>query len=124
MEELIISQKYIKTTEVMKSKFIAILFPLDDDSNFKVILESIKKEYPKAKHYVYAYRVGNKSKSCDDREPKGTAGRPLLELLFKKNANYMAIVVVRYFGGVELGASRLLRTYVSSGVNVFNEIGR
>ena len=121
MNEITVNQKFIKTTEVMKSKFIAILFPLDDDSKFKAILEDIKKEYPKAKHYVYAYRVGNKSKSCDDQEPKGTAGRPLLEFLHKKNANNIALVVVRYFGGIQLGAGRLLRTYVASGVNVFNE---
>ena len=121
MNELTVKTKFIKTTEVMKSKFIAILFPLDDDLKFKQILEDIKKEFPKAKHYVYAYKVGMKTKSCDDHEPKGTAGRPLLELLLKKNVNNVALVVVRYFGGVELGAGRLLRTYVSSGVNVFNE---
>lgn len=115
-----VSQRFIKTTEVMGSKFIAILFPLDDDSFFKGILNDIKKEFNKARHYVYAYRVGQKSKSNDDSEPKGTAGRPLLELLHKKDMNNCAIVVVRYFGGTKLGAGRLLRTYVQSGVNVIN----
>jgi putative IMPACT (imprinted ancient) family translation regulator len=115
-----VSERFIKTTEVMGSKFIAILFPLDDDSLFKGILNDIKKEFNKARHYVYAYRVGQKSKSNDDSEPKGTAGRPLLELLHKKDMNYCAIVVVRYFGGTKLGAGRLLRTYVQSGVNVIN----
>lgn len=115
-----VSQRFIKTTEVMGSKFIAILFPLDDDSLFKGILNDIKKEFNKARHYVYAYRVGQKSKSNDDSEPKGTAGRPLLELLHKKDMNNCAIVVVRYFGGTKLGAGRLLRTYVQSGVNVIN----
>ena len=115
-----VSERFIKTTEVMGSKFIAILFPLDDDSLFKGILNDIKKEFNKARHYVYAYRVGQKSKSNDDSEPKGTAGRPLLELLHKKDMNNCAIVVVRYFGGTKLGAGRLLRTYVQSGVNVIN----
>lgn len=115
-----VSQRFIKTTEVMGSKFIAILFPLDDDSLFKGILNDIKKEFNKARHYVYAYRVGQKSKSNDDSEPKGTAGRPLLELLHKKDMNNCAIVVVRYFGGTKLGAGKLLRTYVQSGVNVIN----
>jgi len=121
MNELTVDQKYIKTTEVMKSRFIAILMPLVDDGAFKEILKNIMEEYPKARHYVYAYRVGQKSKSCDDKEPKGTAGRPLLELLHKKNMNNVAMIVVRYFGGVQLGAGRLLRTYVASGVNVINE---
>lgn len=80
----------------------------------------MKKEFNKARHYVYAYRVGQKSKSNDDSEPKGTAGRPLLELLHKKDMNNCAIIVVRYFGGTKLGAGRLLRTYVASGVNVIN----
>lgn len=117
---LTVKNKFVKTTELLGSKFIAILFPLDDDTTFKEILSGIKKEYTKAKHYVYAYRVGQKSKSNDDSEPKGTAGRPLLELLHKKNMNNCAIVVVRYFGGTKLGASRLLRTYIQSGVNVIN----
>lgn len=115
-----VTERFIKTTEMMGSKFIAILFPLNDDSLFKGILNDIKKEFNKARHYVYAYRVGQKSKSNDDSEPKGTAGRPLLELLHKKEMNNCAIVVVRYFGGTKLGAGRLLRTYVQSGVNVIN----
>lgn len=117
---LTVNSRYIKTTEVMGSKFIAILFSLTDDSVFKQILLDVKKEFPKARHYVYAYRVGQKSKSNDDSEPKGTAGRPLLELLHKKNMNNCAIIVVRYFGGTKLGASKLLRTYIQSGVNVIN----
>lgn len=115
-----VTERFIKTTEMMGSKFIAILFPLNDDSLFKGILNDIKKEFNKARHYVYAYRIGQKSKSNDDSEPKGTAGRPLLELLHKKDMNNCAIVVVRYFGGTKLGAGRLLRTYVQSGVNVIN----
>ena len=80
----------------------------------------LKKEHKKARHVCYAYRVGQKSKSNDDGEPKGTAGRPLLELLHKKELNNIALIVVRYFGGTKLGAGRLLRTYVQSGVNVMN----
>lgn len=108
------------TLEVMKSKFVAILFPLDDADKFKAILTDIAKQHPKAKHIVYAYRVNEKSKSCDDREPKGTAGHPLLELLYKKELNQVALVVVRYFGGTKLGASRLLRTYLQAGINAVN----
>ena len=118
-----IQERYQCTTEVMKSKFIAILFPVDDPEIFKKELAKIQQEHSKARHVVYAYRIDNKTKSCDDREPKGTAGRPLLELLLKKDLNKTALVVVRYFGGTLLGAGRLLRTYVQSGVNVLKVAG-
>lgn len=115
-----VKEQFIKTTEVLGSKFIAILLPLEDDANFKDIIADLKKEHKKARHICYAYRVGQKSKSNDDGEPKGTAGRPMLELLHKKELNNIALIVIRYFGGTKLGAGRLLRTYVQSGVNVMN----
>ena len=104
--------------EVMKSKFIAYLIPLKNEEDFKPILANLRKEHKKARHIVYAYRVGMKSKSCDDGEPKGTAGHPLLELLYKKDLTDVALLVVRYFGGTLLGAGRLLRTYLQAGINV------
>ena len=116
-----ITEENINRIDVDKSKFIAICFPLNDEETFKTKLSEIKKQNPKARHVVYAYRIGQKSKSCDDNEPKGTAGRPLLELLFKKNLNNLAVIVVRYFGGVKLGASRLLRTYIKAGNEVLNK---
>lgn len=118
-----INERFQCTTEVMKSKFIAILMPIDNPDNFKKELAKIQKEHSKARHVVYAYRIDGKTKSCDDREPKGTAGRPLLELLMKKDLNRVALIVVRYFGGTLLGAGRLLRTYVQSGVNVLKVAG-
>lgn len=116
-----IDETYTCLTEEMKSKFIAIFLPLNDTGSFKETLNSIRKEHNKARHVVYAYRVGNASKSCDDKEPKGTAGRPLLELLMKRDLDNCAIVVVRYFGGTLLGAGRLLRTYVQSGNAAINK---
>ena len=115
-----IKEQHINQIEVMKSKFIAYLLPLDNEENFKPILASLRKEHKKARHIVYAYRVGMKSKSCDDGEPKGTAGHPLLDLLYKKDINNVALLVVRYFGGTLLGASRLLRPYLQAGVDVIN----
>lgn len=118
-----ISQTFTQTTEVMKSKFIAILLPVNSPEEFKKELAKIQKEHSKARHIVYAYRINEKTKSCDDKEPKGTAGRPLMELLLKKDLNKVALIVVRYFGGTLLGAGRLLRTYVASGVNVLKVAG-
>ena len=116
MNELTIKEETFALVEVMKSKFTAFVFPCDDVEKFKTRLEGVRKANPKARHVVYAYRIGVNSKSTDDKEPKGTAGRPLLELLTKKNLNNTAIIVVRYYGGTQLGAGRLLRTYVSSAV--------
>lgn len=115
-----VQEENINQIEVMKSKFIAYLLPLNNEEEFKPLLAALRKEHKKAKHIVYAYRVGMKSKSSDDGEPKGTAGHPLLELLHKKDINNVALLVVRYFGGTLLGASRLLRTYLQAGIDVIN----
>ena len=112
-----INQEVINQIEVMKSKFIAYLIPLKNEEEFKPLLANLRKEHKKARHIVYAYRIGVKSKSCDDGEPKGTAGHPLLELLYKKDLTDVALLVVRYFGGTKLGAGRLLRTYLQAGIN-------
>ena len=103
-----------------KSSFIGILVHATSVESAKQYLLDIKKEYPKAKHYCYAYVIGQNQKSSDDGEPAGTAGRPLLELLNKKNMDETLLVVVRYFGGVLLGASRLMSTYLETGVQAIN----
>ena len=117
---LTIKEQKINQIEVMKSKFVAYFLPLNNEEDFKPILANLRKEHKKARHIVYAYRVNTKSKSSDDGEPKGTAGHPLLELLYKKDINNVALLVVRYFGGTKLGASRLLRTYLQAGIDVIN----
>ena len=116
-----IREEKTKMLENMKSKFYATAFPVNDVEVFKKRLEQTRSDNPKAKHVIYAYRIGMNSKSCDDKEPKGTAGRPILELLMKKELVNAAIIVVRYYGGVQLGAGRLLRTYLNSAINVLNE---
>ena len=103
-----------------KSSFIGILVHATSVESAKQYLLDIKKEYPKAKHYCYAYSIGGAKKSSDDGEPAGTAGRPLLELLDKKEMDETLLVVVRYFGGVLLGASRLMSTYLETGVQVIS----
>ena len=121
MNEFTVKEEVLALTEVMKSKFTAFVIPLKSLDDFKTRLEEIKKANPKARHVVYAYRFEMSSKSNDDGEPRGTAGRPILDLLHKKSLNNTAIIVVRYYGGVQLGAGRLLRTYVTSAVNAINK---
>lgn len=118
-----INEEYQAMVVEMKSKFIAFAFPIHSVEEFKARLKVIQKENHKARHIVYAYKMDTVTKSTDDGEPKGTAGRPLLELLLKKDVNNIAIVVVRYFGGTLLGASKLLRTYLNSGIEVLKKAG-
>ena len=103
-----------------RSTFIGIVLHLTNKDQAKDYLAEIKKLYPKAKHYCYAYIVGADKKAFDDGEPAKTAGRPLLELLEKKEMDEVLLVVVRYFGGVLLGASRLMSTYLETGVNTLD----
>ena len=103
-----------------KSKFIAYYYELDTTEDIKIIIDELKKEHKKAKHIVYAYKFGNTAGKTDDKEPSGTAGLPLYNLLEVNNLNNKMIVVVRYFGGIKLGAGPLMRAYKNAGVSVIN----
>lgn len=108
------------TIEIKKSKFVAYLYDIDEISEIKEILENIKYEHKKAKHIVYAYKFGSTAGKSDDKERSGTAGTPLYNLLEMNNINNKLLIVVRYFGGVKLGAGPLLRAYKNAGVSVLN----
>ena len=96
---------------INKSKFITYIFHINDKCDIDNILNDIKCEYNDASHYVYAYVLNNMSYSTDDKEPSGTAGKPILNILLKNNLNYVLCVVIRYFGGIKLGAGPLTRAY-------------
>ncbi len=96
------------------SKFIACVFPLASTDVFKTILENTRKQYPKASHYCFAYRIGldgNTFRIGDDGEPSGTAGRPIFGLIESKQLTDILIIVVRYFGGTLLGVPGLINAY-------------
>lgn len=96
------------------SKFIACVFPLKSVEEFKPLLESTRKQYPKANHYCFAYRIGldgNTYRVSDDGEPSGTAGKPIYGLIESKQLTDVLIVVVRYFGGTLLGVPGLINAY-------------
>ncbi|NCA97716.1 MAG: YigZ family protein [Bacteroidia bacterium] len=101
------------TLLVDKSRFIGVTFHIESAADIEKYLKDVRHQYPKAKHYCYAYILGQNEKGHDDGEPSKTAGRPLLELLKRGEYDETLLVVVRYFGGTLLGASRLLRTYVA-----------
>lgn len=107
--------------EINKSTFISLIISLKDKNDVKNILNSIKKDYPKATHYCYAYSCASINKSNDDGEPAGTAGKPILEMILKHNLDNVLVVVVRYFGGIKLGASGLLRAYLEAANRVIDK---
>lgn len=104
---------------IKKSRFITILTPVTSEDEIPGCLDSIKKEFPKATHYCTAYIIGKTGQyqgSNDDGEPSGTAGIPMLEVLNKNNVSSVYAVIVRYYGGIKLGASGLIRAY-SGGIS-------
>ena len=105
---------------IKNSKFITILFKINNN-NIENNLLSIKKEYPDATHYCYAYIVNDIKKSSDDGEPSGTAGVPILKVLENNNLTNILCVVIRYFGGIKLGANGLVRAYTKSCANAIKE---
>jgi len=96
---------------IEKSEFITIINKINSAYEIDSIMNDIKKEYKDATHYCYAYIVDEKRKSSDDNEPGGTAGVPMMETLNQYDLNYILAVVVRYFGGIKLGAGGLTRAY-------------
>lgn len=97
--------------EVKKSKFIAKVYYVDSQEMAERIIQRNREEYKDARHVVYAYMLKSSGKCTDDKEPQGTAGKPIYTLLEKIGLVNVLVVVIRYFGGVLLGAGPLTRAY-------------
>ena len=112
--------------EVKKSVFIADVAPVSTGEEATDFLRKIKKEFPDARHHVYAYRAGDETleqRYSDDGEPSGTAGMPMLDVIVKNEIVDVCVVVTRYFGGVLLGTGGLVRAY-SQGCKIALEAGK
>ena len=97
-----------------KSRFIATIRPVSSEEEAVALIEEMKKKYYDARHNCSAFVIGSKgelTRSSDDGEPSGTAGRPMLEVLTGSGIRNIAAVVTRYFGGVLLGTGGLVRAY-------------
>lgn len=99
---------------IKNSRFITLLYKINSIDEITKYLDEAKKLYPKATHYCYAYILNEYKRSSDDGEPGGTAGLPILNVLEKENINKVLVIVVRYFGGIKLGAGGLVRAYSKS----------
>lgn len=97
-----------------KSRFIATVRPVSTEEEAVAFIDEMKKKYYDARHNCSAFVIGSKgelTRSSDDGEPSGTAGRPMLEVLTGSGIRNVAVVVTRYFGGVLLGTGGLVRAY-------------
>lgn len=99
---------------IKNSKFITELIKINNINDIDEILLEIKNKYKDANHYCYAYIINGIKRFSDDGEPGGTAGVPILNVLEKNELNYILAVVIRYFGGIKLGAGGLVRAYSKS----------
>ena len=111
--------------EEKKSKFIGYIKPVATVKEAEKFIESIKKQHPNATHNVPLYRVVENGqeyfKYNDDGEPSNTAGKPMAEILNILDVYNVALVAVRYFGGIKLGAGGLIRNYAKTAKLAVNE---
>lgn len=108
---LTIKENSIYQYEIKKSRFITLLYKVSSLEEIENILQNARNTYKDATHCCYAYKLENIQKFSDDGEPGGTAGLPIIEVLNKKDLNNILCIVVRYFGGIKLGAGGLVRAY-------------
>lgn len=109
-----LKEEVINTTIIEKSRFICYMKHVKSEQEYKQYLLEIKKKHYDATHVCSAFVCNNIQRSNDDGEPAGTAGAPILNVLIKNNLNETCALVVRYFGGIKLGASGLIRAYGNS----------
>ena len=100
--------------KIQGSKFISLLEPLSSAEEFFRFIDTARKEFHDATHHCYAYRLGitgEEKRSNDDGEPTGTAGKRILSALEDRQLTFLALIVVRYFGGTKLGIGGLSHAY-------------
>jgi uncharacterized YigZ family protein len=99
---------------VKKSRFIACAQPVAGRAQALSVVAALRAEHPGAAHVCWALLAGGDSAAVDDGEPGGTAGRPMLHVLRQQDLDGVMATVVRYFGGIKLGAGGLVRAYTDA----------
>lgn len=100
--------------DIRKSRFLAVAMPVADRDEAMRAVQSLRAEHPGATHVCWALLAGGQSGMSDDGEPSGTAGRPILEVLRHHELDGVLAAVVRYYGGIKLGAGGLVRAYTDA----------
>lgn len=106
------------------SKFITFAYPVNSEAELKKALENLRNEHPKATHHCHAFRMGIQGENYranDDGEPSGSAGLPIYNQLLANELTNILVVVVRYYGGIKLGVSGLVKAYKESAKLVLEE---
>ena len=115
--------------EIKKSRFIARAGYIRSKEAMKGLLELMQQDYPDARHYCWAYQIGDPTCAVtaamnDAGEPSGTAGKPILNVIQHKKLGDVFVIVARYFGGIKLGAGGLVRAYSGATEQVLAKIQR
>jgi len=100
--------------DIRKSRFIGIVMPVPDREAALREIDTVRAAHRGATHVCWALMAGGQSGMSDDGEPSGTAGRPMLEVLRHHNLDGVLAIVVRYYGGIKLGAGGLVRAYTDA----------
>ena len=106
-----ISSPVVSELLIKKSRFIGCVQPVPDRATAQAIVAGLRAQHPGAAHVCWALMAGGHSAAVDDGEPSGTAGRPMLEVLRHQDLEGVLATVVRYYGGIQLGAGGLVRAY-------------
>ncbi len=118
-----------RETEIKKSRFIARVAPVGSRDEVHQWLEQAHRDHPDARHICWAYQIGRPGSAAeaamnDDGEPSGTAGKPILNVIQHKDMGDVLVMVIRYFGGIKLGAGGLVRAYAGAAESVLAEVDR
>ncbi len=116
MSRVILGSGSAEITE-RKSRFIAQVFEIHSGAGAEEIIYSLRKKHRDARHNCYAYVLGRNDelqRFSDDKEPAGTAGKPILDVITGSGLHNTLVVVTRYFGGILLGTGGLVRAYSSA----------
>ena len=119
-----ITDYFSEELKIKASKFIAEIFPVKNQDDVLIRLNSVREKHPKANHHCWAYKLGvpvNYYRANDDGEPSGTAGKPILGQLDAFEVTDILCVVTRYFGGTLLGTGGLIKAYKESAKEVLTK---
>ena len=108
-----------RETEVKKSRFIARVYPVSSRDEVREHVARAHADFPDARHVCWGYQIGRPGSAAeaamnDDGEPSGTAGKPILNVIQHKDMGDVLVIVIRYFGGIKLGAGGLVRAYAGA----------
>lgn len=110
--------------DLKKSRFIACVEPMADRQAALLRVAALRAQHPAAAHVCWALLAGGHSAANDDGEPSGTAGRPMLDVLRHQQLDGVLATVVRYYGGVKLGAGGLVRAYTDAVARALDGVAR